>query len=64
MKHAVTKQVIDEILEDESEHQELVRVSVTLSKNVYERFKRRCGSVPVSRALDRILRRLLKDEAA
>jgi hypothetical protein len=64
MKQFSGKPIIDEILDDAAEQREIVRITVSLSKDVFDRFKDRCGSVPVSRALDKLLRRLLAEEAA
>jgi hypothetical protein len=54
---------LTEIIKEASEPREIVRITVSLSKDNYDAFKKLCGEVPVSRALDTLLYRLLKGVA-
>lgn len=52
------------IVREAEEPREIVRVTVSLSKGTFDKFKRRCGGVPVSRVMDRLLDEVTKEEVA
>lgn len=64
MKKKLTNLSLDDLVKEAEEPRETVRVTVSLDKNVFESFKKRCGEAPVSRVVNKILQEIVKDEEA
>ena len=55
---------LETIVREAEDPRETIRITISLNKSVFEEFKRRCGSAPVSRVVNKILQEVIKNEEA